>query len=193
MMIETKQYKTNSIRKVFIDRLNHFVNQSNQSLILSHYGEFRLHFINGLTAQFDKFLKDHNFAIPLQRKMFSILNEGMQNMLIHGKLDKEGKKIGCIYIAKNKEGFKVDFGNLINEEEQPKLVNYIDKLNQMTKDEMNELYHYTLKNGYLTNDSGSGIGLLLMRIKSNHTIDYSFTELGHQALLFNFTVQINKN
>jgi hypothetical protein len=179
-------------RTLYLKKLNDYASNHKNNLILSHFGNLSLHLIIGLSNALEKDLTLKNENQILIKKIYSISNEGLHNILIHGKKNEIGKKIAFFLVAKDKDNYTVDFANLISQADCQRLSDYIIKLNNMDMDEMKVLYKNALQNGYLAQKGGGGLGLLLMRMKSGQPISFDFYPLNEDYCIFNFIIHIQR-
>ena len=135
-----------------------------------------------------------SYSIPKRqiKKVFSILVEGLKNILLYGENSNLNEKIGCVLVVKTSSQIKVLFGNPINDKIQPVLATYIQTVDNLDKEQLKTKYIETLETTFVKNVSESGVGLLIMALNSDSGISYNFFKLDHQSFLFTTEVSIHK-
>lgn len=158
-------------------------NNGFHSIHLAHYGVMNQDLVNSFTENMEDFLISTGEKKTLLKRMFSILIEGLQNILIHG-LKQNNELQSLVIIAYNEQAFRVVLGNLTNSVDIPKLTGYLDRLNNMNDDEVKEFYLQSLNNGIMSEKGGAGLGFITMRMKSKALLDYQFSPLNQDVVLF---------
>ena len=112
----------------------------------------------------------------LKRKVYNVMVEGLQNITKHqADVDLEVEENYGVFVLK-KEGtdYFITTGNLIENANIPQLEKQIKQVNDLTKDELKDLYKKILVNGKISNKGGAGLGLIDMARKSGTKLLYAF-------------------
>jgi hypothetical protein len=158
---------------------------------LSHFGPLSQDLINSFTVSMEEFMISAGDKKALVKRVFSILIEGLQNILIHGTKI-EGDQNALIFIAYNEQGYYIVLGNLTQRLDHSRLIGYLDKLNGMNDEEVKAFYLETLNNGLISDKGGAGLGFITIRMKSKSKLQYSFSDLNDDLLLFSIATEIAK-
>ncbi len=180
------------IRKFFTNCEENYLSVENRVILISHFGVFSQDLINSLVEGNEELMSTVGDKKVLIKRVFSILIEGLQNIRAHGGKDDEGKQIGFIIIAKDKETYKLNFGNIINSSEKPSIISKIDRLNSLSTSEIKMLYMNVLANDLYSKKGGAGLGFITMKIKSNNNLSYSIVPLTQKKSLFSFEIILNR-
>jgi hypothetical protein len=166
-----------------IEKCNkHFTNvfeisgDDNQVLI-SFFGHFSQDTINRLLEQLEAHLNRLNETKRTTKRIFSIVVEGLQNILLHGRLTLDDHRLGFFTFAKKTEGYNIYFGNLINEVDHSRMENEFIKINNFTALELKEYYKKILFEGTISSKGGAGLGLIITGMKTDTALNYSFSKL----------------
>lgn len=178
--------------KVIYHTLIHSINTSEEQLLMNYFGIISDDLIHSLGHTMEDLLI--SFSIPKRqiKKVFSILVEGLKNILLYGENSNLNEKIGCVLVVKTSSQIKVLFGNPINVKFQPVLATYIQTVDNLDKEQLKTKYIETLETTFVKNVSESGVGLLVMALNSDSGISYNFIKLDHQRFLFTTEVSIHK-
>ncbi len=180
------------IRKFFTNCEENYFSVENRVILISHCGVFSQDLINSLVEGNEELMSTVGDKKVLIKRVFSILIEGLQNIRAHGGKDDEGKQIGFIIIAKDKETYKLNFGNIINSSEKASIISKIDRLNSLSTSEIKMLYMNVLTNDLYSKKGGAGLGFITMKIKSNNNLSYSIVPLTQKKSLFSFEIILNR-
>lgn len=158
---------------------------------LAHFGPIDQDLINSFTLNMEDFMVSGGDKKQLIKRVFSILIEGLQNILIHGnKVD--GEQQALVMIAYNERGYYLTLGNLAQKADNNRLTGYLDKLNGMTEEEVKAFYLQTLNNGLISDKGGAGLGFITIRMKSRSMLDYRFKDVNEELMLFTITSVISR-
>lgn len=119
-------------------------------------------------------------GLDRKKKMYNAMVEMLQNVVKHGaKLDSD--KLGgnpvIFFISQNGNEFTLNAGNYIFEEDLQKVTTKIDHLNSMNDEDLTNFYTRSLLNFDIDNSKEAGLGLIDLRIKSDHQIQYNVTPI----------------
>lgn len=181
--IEPKTILASWIQDVKEDRFN--------SVQVAHFGPLNQDLVNSLTLSVEDFMISAGDKKTLVKRVFSILIEGLQNILIHGK--QRGKELqALIILAYNEQAYRIALGNLTEVSEKEKLTSYLDRLNAMGEEEVKAFYMETLNNGLISDKGGAGLGFITMRMKSKSKLNYQFIPVGDDLMLFTISTDVDR-
>jgi len=187
-MVETINNAIGSdVRNIYLACLEK-QNNASGSIMVHHFGEFSIDFINGLTESVEEMMISNGDTKKVIKRIFSILIEGLQNVRLHGEKDEQGNQYSFLFIVKGKSHYKIIMGNLMNHEDRQISESYLNKINLMSAEELKSYYLEILDNSFFSTKGGAGLGFLTMRLKSEQKLSYSFDKL-NDSLCF-FTVEI---
>lgn len=158
---------------------------------VAHFGPLNQDLVNSFTANTEDFMISAGDKKTLVKRVFSILIEGLQNILIHGK-KWENEQQALIIVAYNEKAYRITLGNLTDLSEKEKLASYLDRLNSMDEEEVKSFYLETLNNGLISDKGGAGLGFITMRMKSKTQLDYQFMPLSDDLMLFTISTEVER-
>lgn len=141
--------------------------------VVAYCGGLNQDLIHRLTEHVESSLISSGTKKAIVKRIFSIVIEGLQNVLIHG--DRLNNEPLCLLIvSQNAKGYCVNLGNLAKHVDQARIVGYLNQLNEMNDEEVKAFYMEVLNNGLISEKGGAGLGFITMRMKSKEKLDYKF-------------------
>ena len=107
-------------------------------------------------------------------RIFAIFVEGLQNIYKHGRESEGGKHMGASLLVKTKDAYRIHFFNVSPKSEILVMSEYLDYLNGLSMDETKKFYMKRLVNCAISERGGASLGYIIMKLKSNNNIKYSF-------------------
>lgn len=181
------------IKQYFQDCQNKYVSVENRAVLISHCGTFSQDLINSLVQGNEELMNSVGDKKILIKRVFSILIEGLQNIRAHGEKDEEDRQLGFVLIAKEKDSYKINFGNIIKIKDISFLTNHIDKLNSLSQGDVKMLYTKVLTEDMFSAKGGAGLGFITMKMKSNNLLNYSICQLTDSLSLFSVEVLLDRS
>ncbi|GAB4449588.1 MAG: hypothetical protein Fur0028_04870 [Bacteroidales bacterium] len=163
----------------FVEKIHSILNAENLSII--NNGPFNqeslLTLLNSLEGQMIG-------SISHKKKVFYIVVEMLQNIIKHGYIPEEGydKDVipGIFLLGFSKNYYRILTGNFIENEQLINLKKKIDKVNALTKDEIDEYYNDSLFNFEGANSKKTGLGMIDIRLKSGFPVQYDILPINNQ-------------
>ena len=178
---ESKQLLNKHLQSINLDGFS--------SVQLAHFGELNQDIINSFTVNIEEMMTSAGDRKPLIKRVFSILIEGLQNILIHGEqLDDE--QMALLIVASNESAYRVILGNYTMRSDKDKLLVYLDRLNNMTDDQVKEYYLEVLNNGLISSKGGAGLGFITMRMKSKNALKFNFEDVSDGLMFFTISTDL---
>ncbi|MFK8044727.1 MAG: SiaB family protein kinase [Crocinitomicaceae bacterium] len=156
---------------------------------VSHFGEFSQDLVNSLTISIESAMFDSGDKKSTVKRMFSILVEGLQNIRIHGERDEDGTQVSFLILLQHKDVYKISFGNLIRNENIPKVQKLVNFLNSSDPVTVKQHYMEVLSNGNISSKGGAGLGFITMALKTKKAVELKTVEVSED--LSCLTVELN--
>jgi hypothetical protein len=167
-------------------QLDAFFNKlSDGDVIIAYKGNISTPVINDILDKVEANLIERDESPKIQKKIYNVLVEGMQNLFHHSEgMPDEYKaeykeKLGMLIVRKKDDGYLVSFGNFVDTRQKEYLQEKIEKINSLSIDELKEMYKFILNHQKLSAKGGGGLGLLDMAKKTKSKLEYEF--LGHNT------------
>lgn len=161
-------------------------------VIAAHFGAFSQGFIYSLTDEFEKLLVSNGDKRPVIRRLFSILIEGLQNVRIHGRKDEFERQVAFLLITRFEDKYHLRMANLIEDDVQEKLEEYLAHINKCSMDDLKQTYLDILRRDFMSQSKGAGLGFVTTRLKSGSKINYSLHKVSGSKSLFNFCLDVKR-
>ena len=191
MLERLKELKENEIKAIYL-KLVHSIDANNEQLLMNYFGTISDDLINSLGQSMEDLLISYSVSKKLINKLFSIIVEGLKNILLYGEYSSTREKIGFVIVVKTPSSFKLLFGNLITQKVQPTLDTYLSSIANMSAQQLNKTYVETLESTFVKDVRTSGVGLLVMAMKSDGKLVYQFNEIDEQRYLFTTEVTLDR-
>ena len=145
-----------------------------KNIILSFKGDITPDLLTSILFVIEQKLDRYDETSKVKRKVFNVLVECLQNLYHHSDEDQEKeiedvhvvKPSVIVMVAKNAEGYNILTGNMIPSENVGILKNRLEEINDLSKEELKELYLATLTDGKRSRKGGGGLGFLEIARKS---------------------------
>jgi hypothetical protein len=161
----------------FVEKIHEILNKENLSII--NNGPFNqeslLSLLNSLEGQMVG-------SISHKKKVFYIVVEMLQNIIKHGFIPKDYDQNvvpGIFLLGFNNNFYRILTGNFIENEQLVSLKKKIDKVNALSKEEIDEYYNESLFNFEGSNSKKTGLGMIDIRLKSGFPVQYDILPINN--------------
>lgn len=191
-MIDIQKHINISIDTIYQSYLSLYEKDLGFNVLLKYYGEFSVNLIRSFADGVEEIMIKLGDKRHVIKRMFSILVEGLQNIHLHGGLDDSGQQTAFLIVTHNNQGYKVLFGNIVEPEDRSPVKTYLGNINNHSDEELKQLYLSILKDGYLSQKGGAGLGIVTMRIKSSEDLQYRIYDLPSNKAFLVMEVELSK-
>jgi hypothetical protein len=166
--------------------------------ILSYQGLMNFEIIGHLLNS----LKDETEArsIPMShyKKILSVMIEALENVFKYNEFFEQDTSLfpqnfPKFMLERDKNNFYLTTGNPILNKDVEKLSNHIDKINNLDREGLRQMFRDTLTNGKFSSKGGAGLGFIEMAKISNEKINFSFDTINSQYSYYNCKISISSN
>ena len=145
-------------------------------------------------------MEDLHEAPRTKKKVFNVLVECLQNLYHHiddfevqGSAEEVSEKKSAIFsISRTVESYNIVTGNFVSNENVNNLTNKINKINDLSRDELKAYYKQVLNNGEISEKGGGGLGFIDIAKKSGEKLVYNLREIDESYSFFTLTVKISQ-
>lgn len=102
------------------------------------------------------------------------------------------KKAPAISIKKRGKKYIVKAGNMVLNENIGNLAFNLDRINQLDKEALKTLYEETINKESSEKDTGAGLGLITMALRTEYAVKYKFTSIDKDYSFFDIQITINE-
>ncbi len=168
------------------------------NVLLAYKGSITTDFINNVLDTVEAKLKDFNEESKIQKKVYNVLVESLQNLYHHiDELPDKFKdeydiKFGILIISKENSAYRISTGNFIRSEKIKYLKDKIDKINSLSKEELKDMYKFILNHQKLSAKGGGGLGLVDIARKTGNKLNYMFQSFNNEFYFYTLDIFISE-
>jgi len=164
-----------------------------ESIALNYSGLFNQHSMVNLLSIIEKQMKG---TVILKIKTYNIMVELLQNLVKHSAyytINEIGGHYGIFFITEKANTFILTTGNFIKTENVPKLKERLEKVEDSNKKQLNDWYNELLLKPFSNDDkTGSGLGLIDLKLRSQNKLEYNFYKVDDEYFFFSIKASVNK-
>ena len=175
----------NEIREIFQNQHDEIASSKDGKVLISHCGTFSTELIRELAESLVKITTSCGTKSLQNKRLFSILLEGLKNLKLYAEPDDRNNKVGFLIVSKNTNSYIIHISNIVSIENYKKVEKYLQQINSFTPKELEQTYFEILKNELLGLEGKKGRGFINARLKSNNKIEHTVNELSGDLLLLN--------
>ncbi len=132
---------------------------------------------------------------PARKRLYSVFVESIDNIYKYGTTvprDEQGAgRLPRISVISHEEGYLVRAGNLVANDDIGDLKFKLDRVNQLDDEALKTLYEDVINRDSDASDTGAGLGLITMAMRTNSDIDYTFAEVDNNHSFFEIQITLN--
>jgi len=185
-----------SKKQTYFSILSGFNKEFNYTNTILYYeGDINHEITKSLTLTTENRLIKNNEKRIIQKKVFNIMVESLQNIDKHSTEPNSQMNInkGAILISNLTNYYSIITGNIVTEGQVKNLKKIFNNLKDKEKIELRFLYKSQLENGRLSDKGGAGLGFIDMARKACNPLKSGFYEFEKGLYLFVLEIIINKN
>lgn len=131
-----------------------------------------------------------------QKKVFHVMVECLQNVGKHAdvvdsnEIRKDGR--GIFLLCKNDTEYTITTGNVLSKNKTQEMTEVLEKINNLDKDGLKQLYKQQIKEGRLSNKGGAGLGFIDIAKKTGNKLHFNFLPINDEFSFFVLTSKITR-
>ena len=159
---------------------------------LVYLGEFSHEITKMFTSMAESDMEKNSEERSVQRKVYHVMVETLQNMNKHSDEIKE-RNIGngLFIIGKKHDTYYVITSNKVARKHKDLLEQSLITVNNASPEELKEMYKLQIREGTLSEKGGAGLGLIDIARKTGEPLNYQFLQLDEDNYFFILKVEIN--
>jgi len=163
-----------------------------ENIILSFKGDFNQDLVNAILLLAEREPDVQSGGTVPRARVFSIMVECMQNIRKYGAVNDQGSEMkpGIILVCRDKNGYAIRTGNLVNNAEVASLKERLEKIHPLNKEELKALHKNVLSETQLSDKSGAGLGLISMARKSD-SFSFNFKKLNERVNFYSLDIFVS--
>ena len=168
---------------------------------LVYEGEITHQITKAFTSLAENKMDSYSEDANMKKKVFHVMVECLQNLSKHAEdikiLKEKGYSGNGIFIigrvGPGNEDYHILTGNLIDNYKVQELEAFLERINQLDKNGLKELYKKQMREGTLSEKGGAGLGLIDIARKTGQKLDYSFSEIDEKTSFYTLRIKISRN
>lgn len=161
---------------------------------LVYEGEVTQEITKTFTSLTEKSLSKNAESNTVQKKVFNVMVECLQNISKHAdSLNDEEERRGIVMVSKGDDSYNIITGNVIKNEKVPELKKSLELINSLDKEGLSTLFKQQIKETTISDKGGAGLGLIDIAKKTGSKLTYQFKELNQNVSFFILTSTIKRN
>ncbi len=180
------EFLINDLR--YVDQIRNQMNHNR--IMLCYRGEMTQDIVVALLNLTENKLNLVSSDSTIKSRVFSVMIECLQNITQHSeKSDHIRSNIFIIGYAE--KGYSIFSGNVVKSEKVSELRDKILKINTMSEDDLKDFYKYMIRNGSLSGNAGSGLGLVQIARKTGNPLDFDFKQIDDEYYFFSLKTLVD--
>ena len=161
---------------------------------LVYEGEVTQDITKTFTALTEKSLSKNAESNIVQKKVFNVMVECLQNISKHADSlnDEDEERRGIVMVSKGEDSYNIITGNVIKNEKVPDLKKSLEHINSLDKEGLSSLFKQQIKETTISDKGGAGLGLIDIAKKTGSKLTYQFKELNQNVSFFILTSTIKR-
>jgi len=164
--------------------LHHLMQGKN--IVVIHKGDYSQETVMPILRMLENNLRNDAQKFKVRKKTFHMLVEILQNVSKHS-YDNDRIHEGIFILSIEDGQYVISTGNFIDNSEIKVLKDNLNKLSRMSREELVELYRYTLKEGKISPQGSAGLGLIDIARESTVPMKWDFVAVDDKKSFFIFS------
>jgi hypothetical protein len=169
-----------------------FKDTQQDNLEYIYRGRFNTDITDNILSLAEESLKFSEQKLSIKKRVYFVMVEGLQNITRHQDLSAENipVKPGLFVLQRKSKSYFITTGNLIERKNIKILKEQLEKVNSLTKEELNDYYKANLNDGGFSGKGGAGLGLIEIARKSKGSLAFDFRRIKGKYYYFYLLTEI---
>lgn len=187
--------KPNVYSKGFLEFVYDFyTGMKAHEVTLAYEGEINHQIIKLFSSMTEDELSGKAELETVQKRVYHVMIECLQNITRHAatpeKTVPDHSRRGILLVSRNKDEYQITTGNLIETSRVEEVIQNIDYINSLSKEELSEMYKKQMKEGRISSKGGAGLGFIDIKRKTGKNLEYHFLPVSGDSTFFLFSSTI---
>lgn len=166
-------------------------------ITLVYEGEITHQITKAFTSLAESNMAKEDESGNVQKKVFHVMVECLQNISKHAEdynahLTYNYSGRGIFLVSKGDQEYNITTGNIIENHKMDELKTMLEKINELDKDGLKEMYKNQIKEGRLSDKGGAGLGFIDIKRKTGKQLLYHFLPVSEDTSFFLLTSTISR-
>lgn len=174
-------------QEFFQNKFNTVLDQlkSDHTVLVKYFGELNQDNIVKIENEVENSVVQNEIPKGPLKKIFFISVETLQNMLIHGQKNNDGRQKNFFILSKNHTKVEIISANLIKNNSVETVSNQIERINSFEEPSaLKQFYMEHLENNQMSEKGGAGLGFITIAMKSGNKLKAVFEKIDDEYSLF---------
>jgi len=169
-----------------------FKDTQQDNLEYIYRGKFNTDITDNILSLAEESLRLSEQKLSIKKRVYFVMVEGLQNITRHQDIDTKDAPIkpGLFVLQRKKNSYFITTGNLIEKKNINELKSQLEKVNSLSKEELNEYYKLQLIDGGFSGKGGAGLGLIEIARKSKGSLAFDFRKIKGKFYYFYLLTEI---
>ncbi len=167
---------------------------------LVYDGEITHQITKAFTSLAESKMDSYSEDSSIKKKVFHVMVECLQNLSKHaeeyeykGNKSQYGNGIFIVgRIGQEEKEYQVITGNAVEKKRVPELKALLEKINQLDKEGLKELFKKQMREGSMSEKGGAGLGLIDIARKTGEKLEYHFIDMDEKNNFFLLRTKISR-
>jgi hypothetical protein len=169
-----------------------FKDTQQDNLEYIYRGKFNTDITDNILSLAEESLRLSEQKLSIKKRVYFVMVEGLQNITRHQDITSIDfpVKPGLFVLQRKEHSYFITTGNLIEKRNIRILQSQLEKVNSLSKDELNDYYKEHLAEGGFSGKGGAGLGLIEIARKSKGSLSYDFRKIQGKYYYFYLLTEI---
>ena len=169
-----------------------FKDTQQDNLEYIYRGKFNTDITDNILSLAEESLRLSEQKLSIKKRVYFVMVEGLQNITRHQDITSKSfpVKPGLFVLQRKSTSYFITTGNLIEKRNISILKNQLQRVNALSKDELNDYYKAHLNDGGFSGKGGAGLGLIEIARKSKGSLAFDFRKIKGKYYYFYLLTEI---
>ncbi len=177
-----------------VDEVYNILNE--QNILLAHRGALNGDLIDVIVQLIDSKLAYSQVRVRVKKKVVNILVECLQNSYHYTSKFHEDEEMNrlvespFLILSQHNDAFFLFTGNFVTPDRLNYLKEKLDKITDLSEEELQAFYIQSLNKDTLPTSGGAGLGLVDILRRSHRNVNFDFKQIDEHYSLFTILIEI---
>ena len=165
---------------------------SNSTTLVDFEGAITFGTIEMLLSRLRNTKEFNDLNKPARKRLYGIFVESIDNIYKYAvKIPNGQGPPPKVKVIKKDDLYFVTAGNLVRNDDVDDLAFKLDRVNQLDLEALKSLYEEVINKESRTSDTGAGLGLITMALRTDSDIKYHFSQVDDDYTFFEYEITLN--
>lgn len=195
-MVNFSEHRIESTQEFLEYVYDFYRSMSANKVNLVYQGEITHQITKAFTSLTESNMALEDESNSVQKKVFHVMVECLQNVSKHADSvtgsDTSAVGKGIFFVAREEEEYTVTTGNVVTVDKVKALSEILDRINELDKEGLKQLYKQQIREGRLSEKGGAGLGFIDIARKTGNKLEYQFLDIDDSYSFFILISKVNR-